>query len=140
MTDKARYKGIIIGSFILFLLSLDDSVKTKAHIKRLRKPLLDINKKEANLDLIDIADTAWTNVLHKSDNPKISLSITIESLAFSFSEEMEYMFGSDILEIVSDYAEKEAVGNVNDYAKDSYKVADKLRDELRDLMFKYEEK
>jgi len=140
MTTKSKAKAIIISSFIMYLMDMDSSKRTKAHTKKLRKELLEVTRSKGTIKLAELSNRAWTELIHeyKNDNLNISLALTIEALAFSFEEDLTNMYGDYIIDYIADYSMKEQVGDISKYAKDSYIAADALRDKLRDIIFKEE--
>ena len=137
MTTKSKQKAIIVSSFMLYLVSLMSNGKTKPHIKKLKKQLLDVTIKQGDVTLAKLSNEAWSNVIktHQDDNLSISVALVIESLAFTFEKDLLDMYGESVIENVCSFTEQESVGNISDYAKDSYKAAAALSEAVRLVVF-----
>ena len=138
LNDKEYATGIIIGSFLAYLLSLTDKEQQiKASSIRLRDKLLKVTRAAKDEHLVKLANKTWSDVLakHKDDNLCISPAIVIETLYFSFIDVMNTLYGNELGNLICRYVEKQQVGNINDYTKDSYLAADSLKDALRKVIF-----
>ena len=140
LNEKEYAQAIIVGSYVLYLLSLmDKEQQTKATTIRLRDKLAKVTTSAKNAELVLLSNECWNRVLekHKEDNLLISQAITIESLYFSFIDIMNKLYGSQLGNLICSYVNKQSKGDISNYAKDSYKAADSLRDELRKIIFEH---
>ena len=114
-----------------------DRKRTKPHIKKIKRQLLDVTIKQGNETLARLSNEAWSNVIkkHQHDNLNISIALTVESLAFTFEKDLLDMYGQSVIDNVCSFTEKESVGNISDYAKDSYRAADALSETVRLAVF-----
>lgn len=131
-------QAIICGSFIAYLLSLHDKAEqSKGSIIKLRQYILKQTRNVRNIKMVEASNIAWDSVVakHKDEHLAIVPALVIESLAFSFEEQLKEFFGNDILNLVVRYSEKFQISNINDFAKDSYIVADSLKDATRKVVY-----
>ena len=137
MTTKEK-QVMIISSYITYLLSLMDKEQHyKASTIRLRDKLLAHTRKNGNEELVVIANNAWAKVLdkHKDDTLKISIAILVERFYMRFEQVMLDTYGAEIGNLVCRFTAKQMVGDVSEYAKDSYIVEDSLIDAVRKEIF-----
>jgi len=141
MLNRKEYaQAIIVGSYITYLLSLTDKEQQiKGSSIRLRDKLLKVTRAAKDKELVELANKTWQRVLdkHKEDNLCISPAIVIETLYFSFIDIMNELYGREVGALVCRYVEKQSIGNINDYTKDSYLTSDSLRDELRKVIYEW---
>ena len=143
MTKSDYAKALVIGSYITYLMSLmDKEQQIKLTTIRLRDKILKVIRKPKYEGLNIIADDGWKIVLdqYKDERILISPAIVVETLYFNFIDIMNELYGHEVGNLVCRYVEKQSVGNINDYTKDSYRVADSLRDSVRKLIFEWSKK
>ena len=138
MTPKAKQKVIIVSSFILYLIHMLDHTRTVPHVKKLKKRLLDVTIKQGTLVEATLSNNAWAKVVdeYEKANLRIAIATVIETLAFTFEKDMVAMYGDSILDDVCSFVERESIGDISKYSKDSYIASDALSDAVRDIVFK----
>lgn len=68
---------------------------------------------------------------YKDKNAIMQIATFIESLSFSFENEIREFYGDEYMVRLCRFTEKQAVGNV----EDSYSLSDSLRDNIRKIIF-----
>lgn len=69
----------------------------------------------------------------KDSHSVMVVATFVESLSYSFENELKLFFGSQYINLVDRFVLKQAVDST--IAKDSYELSDKLRDNIRKLIF-----
>jgi len=119
-------KVIVVGSIIGFMISLlDENQKNKTQ-RILKKVLSTGGEKE-----VDLSNNVWKTVTeyHIGSDFLFDPTIAIESLYFSFIDEMEEVFGDKLTSSIWGFnAIYMQHGIDKKYIANSYKFADELRD------------
>ena len=143
MTETQKNQGIIIGSSITFSMFLmSRKARVNATTIRLRDKILSVTTTQGNDYIKRSADLAWQMTIddHSEEKLSFSVAVLIESLTYSYLDIMQELYGKDILNLVDRFVAKQSVGNISDYAKESYTIADSLRDNCRKALFDLKDK
>lgn len=138
MTKNQLQQGIIIGSFITFSMSLmDKEQQIKGSSIALRDSILRITTTRGNELMVKSANLAWQMTIdeHVDETLSFSIATLVESLAFDYIDVFKILYGSEIMNLVDRFVSKQSIGNISEYAKDSYRIADSLRDNCRKAVF-----
>jgi len=146
MTETQRARGIITGSFILYLIDsiLDKNQQNNLTTIRL-KQYLQAKTRVANVSkYILMSNKAWNLTIQEFKDEigiKIVIFDTVEMLAFDNEEAMELTFGSKILDHVSRFSLKQDRGGIErDVLLGSRRICKSLKDNMSKVIFESKDK
>jgi hypothetical protein len=143
MNKVGAIQATMTGAYILMLLGhLSKEDYNKASVVRLTQRLRKILKHRPISDA-RLADEAYDVIKKKYKDEPIELvvGILIETLAFNKEEYMKQLFGNDIITFVERASAKITIPGLNEkQRKDSYRVADELKDSLEKTVFDNKDK
>lgn len=144
MIDVKEARGIISGSFIVFLLSLiDKEYQNRGSIINLRQYILKQTRKVQRYNLVLLSNDAWKSVLDKfkDDHIAFSVVVVVETLAFNYENELKKVFGNNIINLCVRFAAKQGEIDIDKKViEDSYMIADELKKITDKLIFDYNKK
>jgi hypothetical protein len=143
MKEVARIQASITGAFILVLLfQLTRSDYNRASVIRLNQRIRKILREQSKVDRV-LADEAYETIKLKylEDKIELDIGILIETLAFNKEDYMKQLFGNDIITYVERAAAKITLPDLTPkQRKDSYMIADELKDSLEKIVFEHKVK
>ena len=137
MTNSIRTQAVVVGSHISFLISILHINQLKeSTTRRVQKLLLKGLKKGGSKD-VQLSNESWKKVLVRleEENLQFSSVTVVESLFFSFEPALTEYYGDTLSIALMNFINKHTPSNATEYAKDSYRLADELRDETRRVVF-----
>jgi len=132
---------MVVGSLILGLIKVLDkpeqvkgsTIKFSQYIKKgttkfkatkgQRKKLSEVCR-DSMLMLVDN---------HEGENSTIHVATFVESLSFSFEKELKAFYGSEYMNLMLRFCEKQVASS--EHARESYSLSDELRDNIRKLIY-----
>ena len=141
MTKTQKAKGIIIGSYVLYLIDslLDDKEQFNLTTIRLKQALRGKTKVSNVQKYIDMSNEAWADTIDefKDENAKIAIFDAVERLVFDNEEVMKLVFGNHILEHAGRFSLKQSREGVSkEILMSSRKVCKALIDNMNKIIFK----
>ena len=138
MTTK-ELQAVVSGALIIIFIVQDEDNRSKGSVVRLKSALL--NKlKSVDRSFSKLADAAFKQVLDKyvNDCLQLDVGILIEAIALNKQDAMREFFGNNIIDLVCRAAYKITVsGLTKQQGKDSYMIADELKEALEKVVFEY---
>jgi hypothetical protein len=137
--NTKELQAVVSGALIIIFIVQDEDNRNKGSVIRLKSAIL--NKlKAVDRSFSKLADEAFKQVLDKYVNDKLQLDvgILIEAIALNKQEAMKEFFGNNIIDLVCRAAYKITVsGLTKQQGKDSYMIADELKEALEKVIFEY---
>ncbi len=139
-TKSGYTQAVLAGAFIrAFLTHLDKHDYNRLGVIRLRQHLSGILKKAPN-ELAGVAVEAYEELAskYKDEQIQLDLGILIEAIAFNKQETMEDLFGSQVITLIERASAKITLdGLTTKQRKDSYRVADEVKEAIERHTFNY---
>ena len=139
-TKSGYTQAVLAGAFIrAFLTHLDKHDYNRAGVINLRQRLSGILMKAPN-ELAGVAVEAYEELAskYKDEQIQLDLGILIEAIAFNKQESMEDLFGSQVITLIERASAKITLdGLTTKQRKDSYRVADEVKEAIERHTFKY---
>ena len=145
-TYTQRARGIITGSFILYLIDslLDADQQNNLTTIRLKQYLQAKTRVANATKYILMSNKAWDLTIQEfKDEVGIRIVIfdAVEMLAFDNEEAMELIFGSKILDHVSRFSLKQTKGSADrDTLLGSRRICKALKDNMSKVIFESKDK
>ena len=142
MTQSHKVQALIIGSFMVNLISLLDkkNLTKKSSIDLWQWLARDIPiKKEFAIEpYADMANQAWEDGFKDFNNVSLSHGIIVETLYANHVDMLNSFYGEEIRHRVARFSHKQqARADISNYAKDSYRCSQALTDAVRKQTFEY---
>ncbi len=139
-TKSGYTQAVLAGAFIrAFLTHLDKHDYNRAGVINLRQHLSGILMKAPN-ELANIAVEAYEELAskYKDSQIELDLGILIEAIAFNKQKSMEDLFGSQVITLIERASAKITLdGLTTKQRKDSYRVADEVKEAIERHTFNY---
>jgi len=117
MTKTQKATAIITGSYIMYLIDslLDKSEHFHLTTIRLKQSISAQTRKAQNRNFVILSNKAWSSVVdvYKDKNMHIAIFDAVESLAFDQLDLMTEMFGSNFINYVNGFTQKQTRDGVS---------------------------
>jgi hypothetical protein len=137
--NTKELQAVVSGALIIIFIMQDEDNRSKGSVIRLKSAIL--NKlKSVDRSFSKLADDAFKQVLDKyvNDCLQLDVGILIEAIALNKSQAMKEFFGNNIIDLVCRASYKITVsGLTKKQGKDSYMIADELKEALEKVIFEY---
>jgi hypothetical protein len=137
--NTKELQAVVSGALIIIFIVQDEDNRSKGSVIRLKSAIL--NKlKSVDRSFSKLADEAFKQVLDKyvNDCLQLDIGILIEAISINKQEAMKEFFGNNIIDLVCRAAYKITVsGLTKQQGKDSYMIADELKEALEKVIFEY---
>jgi hypothetical protein len=137
--NTKELQAVVSGALIIIFIMQDEDNRSKGSVIRLKSALL--NKlKSVDRSFSKLADDAFKQVLDKyvNDCLQLDVGILIEAIALNKQDAMREFYGNNIIDLVCRAAYKITVsGLTQKQGKDSYMIADELKEALEKVIFEY---